>query len=370
MVADENPDGDRLASAVATLTGLPETKFLRHPFLAERLVLSRALLRQRLAWCPECLGQWSSEGRPLFFPLLWAFKPVVCCPQHGVPLVTGCDTCGHQFRHVATRAWGKECPACGADLPPASDRPLPDWDLLVARAMHDLLEWSARLDHSVDDFLGPNLRVAASVVGGYAALGRFLGVSAHNVETWFHRSPSHPGISAVIRATLAFGIPPGQWLSSPLTTDLFAQFRFVPTAIPCLAPHRKYFSRAQIEPHLRAALADLPPRSVEALARSLGTTNNNLRAYFPELCAQLSARYKRFTSLNRLRKDSHRAALVREAMAFFKAATQPFRASQAKRFLGSRWPESDLHLIMVYRRILANDPAYALTPDQVPEFIP
>jgi hypothetical protein len=233
VVSHPSSRGGQFARGLAGLTGVPAVANLQQSFLAQGVTIA-AHLRSHLAWCPHCL-----KKDTFSVPLLWAFRPVVYCPTHRVPLVDRCPTCKRRFPHWGQRSWDPGCCSCGQPLfrepgKQFSDAPANDWEVRAASFVADLLEWGARLDgpFSIEHFLFPNIAAAASAVGGPTALAGFAGIA--RLAPCSSKQPFP--FSQLLRLSLVFNVSPSVWLARSVHPSVFYQPVQVPAKLSFLSP--------------------------------------------------------------------------------------------------------------------------------------
>lgn len=75
---------------------------------------SSVVFRDRPAFCPECLKEDVSSRRTPYYRRVHQISAVLCCPNHGVPLISTCCACGSGQSHE--RRPMLNCRHCGASL--------------------------------------------------------------------------------------------------------------------------------------------------------------------------------------------------------------------------------------------------------------
>lgn len=91
---------------------------LRHTttLIWDKVLSTHLLLRTKKAWCPICYGEWLNVGRPIYDPLIWAFKIISVCPRHQEPLCQACPHCSRKLPFITTFSYPGFCSKCQAWL--------------------------------------------------------------------------------------------------------------------------------------------------------------------------------------------------------------------------------------------------------------
>ena len=344
----------RVAAHLARLTALPQLTALVHPFLAGSLGWTRDL-RDHVAWCPRCFAEWSRNGEPLYFPLLWAFRASRCCLCHNILLRDTCPYCGRHFSHLIGRTWEGECFGCGRSFVNESPSSAPSLlEIESTRLVQGLVAWAAGLAAPADftSVLVNNLANAAAAVGGGKPLSRKIGRSPVAVGFWLRRKQS-PTLGSLLRLSLVFGIPLEDWLSVVLGLDRFQNVGPVPENVVWLSDRTTALPSGRVEEMLRSSLDDPadPPPSLFALARSIPVSPSHLYRRFPKLVASIVKRHRVYSAKRKAEYSTELADLVRSAIVERHAQGLSVTPDSALKHLGSRWTLSRRRLRAVFREL-------------------
>jgi hypothetical protein len=343
-----------IAAQLARLTLVPQVTALVHPYLAGSLGWTRDL-REHVAWCPQCFVEWNQAGKPLYFPLLWAFRATRCCLHHNVLLRDDCPYCWHHSSYLLGRIWEGQCFECGRAFGDSCPVSAPSHiDTESTRLVQGLVAWAAGLTAPADllSVLLTNLAVAATVVGGAKPLSNAIGRSPSVVGFWLRRRQS-PTLTSLLRLGLVFGVPLEDWLSGALGPERFENIGPVPDDVPWLSDRATPVPVAHVDEVLRLSLdnpAD-PPPSLFALACSIPVSPSHLYHNFPELASRIVKRHRAYCAQRKARYAIELAALVRAAIAERRArglVTTPYAVLA---HLGSRWPLSRRRLRAVFQEV-------------------
>jgi hypothetical protein len=350
--------GDGLASKVAAhlarLNAVPQVTALVHPYLAGSLGWTRDL-RGQVAWCPECFVEWHQAGKPLYFPLLWAFRATRCCLHHNVLLRDACPDCSRHFSYLVGRTWKGDCFQCGRSFGDGSPVSTPTHiDVESTRLVEGLVTWAAELTAPADfhSVLLSNVAAAAAAVGGAKPLSKAIVRSPTVVGFWLRRRQS-PTLTSLLRLGLVFGIPLEDWLSGAMGPERFQKVCPIPVTVPWLSEHATSVPAAHVQDVLRLAVAQPadPPLSLYALARTIPANSSRLYRDFRELTSQIVTRHRVYCAQRKKDYAAELAALVRGAIAELRVRGLPPTAYGVFRYLGSRWPLSRRRLRDVFCKI-------------------
>jgi transcriptional regulator with XRE-family HTH domain len=77
-----------------------------------KVLSTHLLLRTKKAWCPICYGEWLNDEKPIYDPLIWAFKIISVCPRHHEPLCQACPHCSRKSPFITTFSYPGFCSKC------------------------------------------------------------------------------------------------------------------------------------------------------------------------------------------------------------------------------------------------------------------
>lgn len=70
------------------------------------------LIRKNMAWCPNCLDNMRLAGNDIYYPLIWNMKSVEICTLHKQPLEYECRHCGRNIPVLTRLQVNGFCPHC------------------------------------------------------------------------------------------------------------------------------------------------------------------------------------------------------------------------------------------------------------------
>ena len=353
-----------VAALVAGLTGVRSAANLPHANIGRLLNLNRAL-RNHVAWCPLCLAEWQALGGQLYFPLLWAFRPVRCCVQHHLHLQDTCPGCGKVFPFLNGQTWDFRCSTCRCGLwekPPGSAQNVGAPTCLevdAAKSVQSLVAWLAQTPDPIAQealFLG-NLGAAVRGVGGAKTLARSAGLAPAVVRFWKSRR-QNPSLNSLLRLSLTFGIPLRDWFNGTLSTEVFSHPLYPPPAADWLADRLVARTAQEVQQALRVSLAtatDAPP-SLNALAKSIPASPSQIHHNFPALTQRIVRRHRIYISHRKNVRAARNAEAVHLAISELRDLGRPVTADAVLTHLGSRWALSRRRLRAVFTEIMTSAP--------------
>lgn len=263
----------------------------------------QGLLARHPRWCPVCLFQQRLRGEETVIPLIWSLEAVQICHRHRRYLESQCPHCGRRQPFVPRYPDLAVCDYCCqslvADLALSGNlgRGSPGkQEYWVAEATGDMLarQSEERLSPTAARFRAFVLdAVAASADGNRAAFCRAIGLRGYALNGWINKD-ERPSMIQLLK--VCYGV-------KAMPSDIFLMnegylernaLRQPAGALkqrarnPRLTPDR----RGELERFVRTRLCspECPPVSI--VAADLGLTARCLRYWFPELCRQLTARYR------------------------------------------------------------------------------
>jgi len=255
------------------------------------VVAQRRLLRREGAYCPPCLaGDLKTVGP--YERLSWRLSSVEVCSRHGTVLLTACWKCGSRRPSLGFWSVPGYCGRCWSWLGwrRAEPRPEPKAPSTWSRVRSTLVE-AALAERAVSqsprgafrDSLQAALRLTA---GSQTAINRMLGLRAKsNATNWLARSLV-PSLDTALRLAAAFGADLTSILAGSPIFDVRRRFQ------PPLGKGRRHMDWAVVGRELSGELRVPQTRSLEAIARDLGTARQELKEHFPELSQAVIDRHR------------------------------------------------------------------------------
>lgn len=290
-------------SSLEQLTFSSEIRYTTLLTWANILSPSR-LLRRKRAWCALCYGEWWIKGQQIYEPLLWSFDAVSICPWHHEPLSEICPHCNNLLPHLTSTSHPGYCSRCKRWLGTIPNKATHGEDAST------LLSPEPTVAISAVDLIGKLLTHASSLEsppshqGFIAKLTKCIDETAdgsinafsHSVGIWsgtvrrLLAGATRPRLEVLCQICMCLQISLLDLMSSVDDRDMLEKRRVIlriGTPMP-----QDQVPWDEVEGRLRAALQESPPPSMEEVARRMGYYQPRIRYNFPELCAQIVARYR------------------------------------------------------------------------------
>ena len=266
----------------------------------------RGLARDSRAWCPVCLEEMRTQGPAVYEPLVWRFREVDVCPNHGNRLATVCPVCcrGSQHTFSATARVGC-CRYCGAWMgrKAVADayKSVSEFEVFAATTCEQMLVLSTTLNDS--QLLPSDLAVQALrdvFFGGRGgAMARAMGHSERSVNKYAQGvTPAHLNLflraAWITHASAEQIFVTGQFHCEHCTREdaVFEHYR---------ARRGRPLGNEELRRVLDAALTEPTGASVRNVALRLGTAPSVVWRREPELASRLSRTYAAHVA-----QESHR----------------------------------------------------------------
>lgn len=279
----------------------------------------RGQLRKAPAWCPPCLAEWRTQGRPLYQPLFWMFHIVTLCPRHRSPLVERCPCCQKRQMILATnQTQPGECTSCGTFLGEASrgvsgppDHEQLVWQGWVISVLEELLTASQAYGQlQWEPFFG-HLATYLKEHQAYSKLARVTGITRQALHRWVNNDdPYAPTFQTLLKFCYVCKVTPLQVMRNQLDHLQQARSRGTEDDSSLLQrPMRRVVDRERCQALLQAVLDGREePLGISQVAQRLGYAEHSLMQHFPQACAEITRRAKAY----RKQRKEQRFALLGE----------------------------------------------------------
>ncbi len=324
------PGGERWVRLLERLTavrGLAEcTATNWSPLFPER-----GFTRARQAWCPLCLA----EDDDPYYRLSWSIDPVKACVRHRCVLVDQCGCCGSRVPVLHARGVPGFCPTCESKLARTGE-PSPasyadEFDIGIAQLVDDFLTPAkGRPTITRNTQASPASVIqsclAAARMQDPAELARLLNVSRITAWYWL-RGKSAPGLPQVLRLCFCFKMSLDDFLTGRVASEVIPRGTGeLPFWISRRAPIVLDEIRVAKQIDELLAATDATPPSFLEVCRILDASPRVLRAHFPKMCRDISARHKEWLKeYNRARKVATKEAFRERILQCKKEWSNPRR---------------------------------------------
>ncbi|GAB1540693.1 TniQ family protein [Scytonema sp. NUACC21] len=282
------------------LTKQPTLKYLTlMPW--SKVLPTRNLLRKYKAWCPLCYSEWSQKGMPLYEPLIWCVSAVKICPIHQYPLMNYCPNCGQNVYLLAwntksgfccrCHSWlGTSCSTLESQLYHNQDV---EWQNFVAQQVGELIAQAVYLIESPSrESVAPaiNQCIEVATLGNAKAFAQEMYLSLTVPRDW-RIGKALPQLNLILRVCYRLSIS----LIDIYLGRLKIEHPIVLKELPLSEQYSKTnrsFDADKVREFLELHQESSPPQSLKQLAFKIGYDPADLYRHFPDLCRQISARYK------------------------------------------------------------------------------
>lgn len=261
----------------------------------------QGLLARHPRWCPECLSELYLQGGEIGIPLIWSMEAVQRCPEHRLLLEERCPHCRRRQPFIPRYPNPIECDYCHRLLFPGGSQDgsvaiqQSEFEGWIVKAVGAMLSKQSELGFAptVEDFRAfIDRQVQVNMGGNRAAFCRTIGLRDDALNGWINKC-KRPSMSQFLKVCYGIQTDPDVVFSEG---EMEARASLLMLTGPlkkrASCPRLSATRRAELEAFLLARLGAETPPPVSAIARELGLTPHYLRYWFPDLCRQLTARYR------------------------------------------------------------------------------
>jgi len=304
-----------LRSDLQHLTFLPMSETIPH----------LKLLKRKQSWCPVCYEEMRQTDRVIYQPLIWSLELVKICDRHQVLLVDRCPQCENQFLSLTRRLKIGFCPRCYCWLGREDSKSAKsltiselEWQIFICENLRELLEEAQKETFSVStDNISRWLQIcAAKITSGKAQrLSSLLGKPNLTVQEWYHGNVK-PTLSNLLRICYCLDLRLVQLLTgNGIGEKEFFQTKLFPKEVEPAKHVRTYkvFDYSKVKKLLTKYLKVSPPLSMRQVSLAIGHDHGTLYKKFPDLCHQISHRYREFLQARYREGQNEREDEIRQA---------------------------------------------------------
>lgn len=316
------------ARRLAALTHVPAVETMGLGWLAGKVAFMGAL-RDRRAWCPQCIGQPQPTSSKPYLPLAWSLPSYEVCLTHGGSIQTSCPSCNKQidirrewawpFTHCphCTRPLGRDESTAGNSLRDLARRKVREIDQRAARYLGELISMAPAM-RSLPMLESPDVSrlVASGIARGRAdhasGLAALAGVPRSTLHGLAVTRTSRPSLDILARLAVAADVSivgtlcPSLWKVGPDADR-------ARVAMP-LSPRRERprVSWDEARRALNVQLRSARPESPHALARRLHVDASHMKNRFPKTVARLANLHRQHLAAEREAVQAKLAIRMRE----------------------------------------------------------
>ena len=290
-----------------------------------------ALLRDHVAFCPQCLDEQESTDEGIYYPLIWYLRAATICTRHNIRLEEKCPACGKHQLFVAHHALLGYCTHCGAWLGKSSARNIPPEvplfspkEKFMALALEEMIASGPTLSkvatqtHFVDCV---EKYCNAVTNGNMNCFEKRLGFKKNVICNWVYKN-SKPRIDLFLELCFRLQASPLEFLNGHIPKEISSQ---IGDLIPALVSKRVQRSEAEMLNLKNALIASLDSDAAptqKAMAEQLGVNRRVLNHHFPELARAISDKHKRNSANRTAAKREVQILKAKEIIRNMLAATQ------------------------------------------------
>jgi hypothetical protein len=259
---------------------------------------SKGLQKTNMEWCPCCFEEWKANNQPIYIPLLWTIKSVTTCVKHKIKLVDICPVCNKKIPFLHRKSILGFCPKCDCWLGLGHDTlinnltPSNNWDNWVNSSVGNILSQAPKLssipERSVIQELIDDL--VYQTTNNITSFGRLLNIPKLTIYYW---------IGGRSIPTLAYLLYIGRQFSIPLIDMLTkANIKIQNDETGSINSMNKTKGEREEKDFTEVCIKLLQqlsletPISMNKASLNVGVNKRTLYRKFPELCKEISKRYK------------------------------------------------------------------------------
>jgi hypothetical protein len=323
-----------LVKVMETLTSRNDLSNLTLNNLRDFIPL-RNLLKETLSWCPECIHSWHSNST-VYYPLIWHIKTVKICIEHRCYLIEECPVCNKKVDILRRQMIPGYCSNCLSLLTKKSKNEKPDsielnWQAFVIENIEDIL--SLDKDYGSTQCLRDRVLSQINLIhdeyfsGNLTNFSKFLNIPKTTLRCWLSHDNS-PTLESLILICFKLKMKIMDLLfEREKTGGRIFQIDNL-EIVKKEKQSRKPLNHISIEKKLEELLKINPAISMGAAAIHIGHDKRVLYKNFPDLCKQLSKRYKEFV----VNRSTQRIEMLKEEInkAFISLTNQGIYPSRRK----------------------------------------
>jgi transcriptional regulator with XRE-family HTH domain len=262
------------------------------------------LLRKKRAWCTYCYEERPRAGQSLYELLIWSLDAVTICIKHHNRLRDKCSYCKYQLPFLATDYHPGYCSRCskwlGASDTAKSERTeetVTDADLSrqfhIQHTVGELLSSTTGVKYppSQQSFIANLIKlIEKNADGSINVFSHIVGIWSGTIRRLL-ASETKLSLANLCQICSRLNVTALDLLAEQGNAEDLKRRHIVLEDVSALRVIRPW---SEVEGHLKAALKEYPPPSMEATARKLAYYPPKIKRYFPELCEQIIFRYREY----------------------------------------------------------------------------
>lgn len=274
------------------------------------VIPTKGLLKGSLSWCPKCYEDMRESGVPIFSPLLWNFNVTEICTKHGTKLASVCPNCNRKIPYLHRKGCVGFCPKCNLWLG-NSPKDLNDKSVID-------IEYNNWVNSNIGELirLAPILKcipkrenltnninnLIYNTCNGILNFERYTGFSKATVSDW-SSGKSIPTLNKLLFIGYRFEVMLKDLL---INADITVKTSRLAGGEPNIAPENKKGKRKlcyiQLSEELEKYLQADKSIPMSQVAQKMCINKRVLYRIFPDLCKQISKKYKQSLEKSRMER--------------------------------------------------------------------
>ena len=291
-----------------------------------------ALLRDHVAFCPQCLDAFEKSKEGIYYPLIWFLRSATICTTHQAPLEQRCPRCDKHQLFVAQHSSLGYCTHCGGWLGTSSFRDTKTkvphislHDKFTTTALEEMIaagptiSSKATQQHFVDRL---ESYCNAVSIGNMKRFEMRLGFNKDVICNWADMR-SKPRIDMFLELCFRLQSSPLEFLGRDIPEDIADQIDDYEVVQKSKRAKRSEAEMAGIRNALIASLDSDAAPTQKSVAELLGVNRRFLNHNFPELARAISDKHKRILANRASAKRDARVMQAKEIVQSMLTALQP-----------------------------------------------
>ncbi|TXI92102.1 MAG: hypothetical protein E6Q34_06715 [Burkholderiaceae bacterium] len=291
-----------------------------------------ALLRDHVAFCPQCLDAFEESKEGIYYPLIWFLRSAPICSTHHTRLLERCPRCEKHQLFVAQHPSLGYCTHCGGWLGSSSfcgtkaENPhISRRDEFMTAALEEMIAAGPTISSkATQQQFVDQLKYFCNAAnnGNMNRFERCLGFNKGVICNWADNR-SKPRIDLFLELCYRLQSTPLEFLSGEIPNDLADQISNYPLVQKSKRVKRSEAEMERIKNLLMASLDSDAAPTQKSMAAQLGVNRRFLNHNFPELARAISDKHKRVSAISASAKREERIAKAKEIVQKMLTSQQP-----------------------------------------------
>lgn len=325
-----NNNAESFVKALSQLTTHNQLKHLTLLTWSSVLPVKR-LLKNYFSWCPFCFEEWSQYNKPIYTPLMWSLQVITSCSCHQTPLSESCHHCGKQIPVLHRKIVLGYCPSCHKWLGMVNNE----------KSMNDLqvddIEWNNWTNKNIGDMIAfssqsheipkaENIKRTINQIISYVSnnnitqFGRLFNIPKATIHGWAKAKTLIP-IQKLLMIGYVLNVPImdiliGNDISQVMISNKKRDYvvQNIANKSQKCSFERQKLELGNIKKSLEKFKLNEEPFSMSEVSRKLEINSRLLYYHFPNLCKEISKRYRDHIAANSLQRKKQLCEEVENAI--------------------------------------------------------